>query len=113
MAPRQAKAAPKGAPRANIPEQTLVVDNGGYTIKAGLAHISSAPELENCHIIPNCVARNRDRRVYIAAQLDECKDFGEMAFRRPVERGYIVNWESEKAIWEKSFFDQDAIVKVR
>ena len=32
-------------------------------------------------------------------------DFGELAVRRPVERGYIVNWEGEKAVWEHMFAD--------
>lgn len=28
-----------------------------------------------------------------------------MVFRRPVEKGYIVNWEAQKEIWEYSFND--------
>jgi actin-related protein 6 len=26
-------------------------------------------------------------------------------FRRPVEKGYVVNWEAEREIWDQSFFD--------
>jgi actin-related protein 6 len=29
-----------------------------------------------------------------------------MVFRRPVEKGYIVNWEAQKEIWENAFFDE-------
>lgn len=29
-------------------------------------------------------------------------------FRRPVEKGYLVNWEAEKEIWEHEFFEDKA-----
>lgn len=64
--------------------QTLVVDNGAYTIKAGFA--TPGAGLDDCLTISNCVARGRDRKVFVGAELDSCKDFGGMAFRRPVER---------------------------
>lgn len=63
---------------------TLVVDNGAYTIKAGYA--APGAGLENCNVIPNCIARARDKKFYVGAELDLCKDFGGMNFRRPVER---------------------------
>ncbi|KAL8750175.1 MAG: hypothetical protein Q9184_006519, partial [Pyrenodesmia sp. 2 TL-2023] len=86
-----------------LPSQTLVVDNGAYTIKAGFA--APNPDLTDCHVIPNCLARERDRKVWVGAEIESCRDFGEMAFRRPVEKGYLVNWEAEKAIWDSSFLD--------
>jgi actin-related protein 6 len=97
---------PKGSKKASTATQrnTLVVDNGGYTIKAGLLAASAEPSYEDCRVSPNCIARStRDKRTYISSELDSCKDFGELAFRRPVEKGFIVNWESEKAIWEHEF----------
>ncbi|KAI9820204.1 MAG: Actin- protein 6 [Pycnora praestabilis] len=103
--PRQAKSTEQA-----LPEQTLIVDNGAYSIKAGFA--TPAADLdESCKVIPNCIARGRDKRIWIGAQLEKCKDFGEMAFRRPVEKGYLVNWEAEKEIWDNSFFDKDAKLK--
>ncbi|KAI4096649.1 MAG: hypothetical protein LQ344_000789 [Seirophora lacunosa] len=86
-----------------FPSRTLVVDNGAYSIKAGFA--SPTPDSTNCHLVPNCLARERDRRVWVGAEIDTCRDFGEMAFRRPVEKGYLVNWEAEKAIWDSTFLD--------
>ena len=95
----------------SLPEKTLVVDNGAYSIKAGFA--TSSPNVENdCHIIPNCITRSRDKKIFVGAQLEKCRDFGEMSFRRPVEKGYLVNWEAEKEIWENSFFDKAARLKV-
>lgn len=92
-----------------LPEQTLIIDNGGFTIKAGYA--TPSPKLEQCQIIPNCLARDRERRVWIGSQLNYCKDFGEIVFRRPVEKGCLVNWETEKAIWDHTFFDTGAQLK--
>ncbi|EPE28844.1 Actin-like ATPase [Glarea lozoyensis ATCC 20868] len=107
------------------PRRTLVIDNGGHTIKAGFSSPafadpppapsddSQTPQtaLPLPSIIPNCLARDRDKKVYIGSQLSRCDDFNEMIFRRPVERGYLVNWEAEKEIWEHEFFDQKAALK--
>ena len=103
--PRQQKTAEQP-----LPQQTLVVDNGAYAIKAGF--VSESPKLDDCRVIPNCVARDRGKKVWIGEQLERCTDFGEIVFRRPVEKGYLVNWEAEKMIWENSFFDQGAKLKV-
>jgi actin-related protein 6 len=90
--------------------RTLIVDNGAYTIKAGFA--SSDPSYIDCHIIPNCIARSRDRRSLVGTQLESCRDFGGMAFRRPVEKGYLVNWEAEKEIWDHTFLESESPVHV-
>ncbi|KAK9245147.1 actin family [Lipomyces tetrasporus] len=83
-------------PVAAQPRATLVLDNGAYTIKAGYATVE-APS-----IIHNCLARGRDRRVYIGDEfLTQCKDFSGVVFRRPFEKGHLTNWESEKAIWDR------------
>ena len=94
-----------------LADRTLVVDNGGNTIKAGF--VSADPVLEDCHIIPNCIARDRARRIWVGSQLEKCNDFGEIAFRRPIEKGFVVNWEAEKAIWDASFRDKGAALQVR
>jgi actin-related protein 6 len=109
--------APKGSKKASaaIPSQTLVLDNGAYTLKAGLVSSDSTEASYNdCTVIPNCIARStRDKRTYVASELDHCKDFGELAFRRPVEKGFIVNWEAEKAIWEHEFMGSSAVGGLR
>ncbi|KAL8725301.1 MAG: hypothetical protein Q9166_007450 [cf. Caloplaca sp. 2 TL-2023] len=84
-----------------LPNRTLVVDNGAYTIKAGYS--SSTPSLDDCHAVLNCLARERDKKVWVGSEIETVKDFGEVAFRRPVEKGYLVNWEAEKAIWDSTF----------
>ena len=104
--PRQSKAVER-----SLPERVLVVDNGAYTIKAGFANAVPDPDTD-CHVVPNCIAKSRDNRVWIGAQMEKCSDYGDMAFRRPVQKGFLVNWEAEKEIWEKTFLAKDAEVKV-
>lgn len=89
--------------------RTLVADNGSYTIKAGF--VSDNPAYADCHLVPNCIARSRDRRSLVGTQIESCRDFGQMAFRRPVEKGYLVNWEAEKEIWDRTFLDADSPVQ--
>ncbi|KAK2594276.1 Actin-related protein 6 [Conoideocrella luteorostrata] len=90
------KAKPAPPPR---PTSTLIVDNGAFTIKAGVV----APDgpVGEPRIIPNCIARDRSKRTYLASDLARCRDHGELQFRRPVERGFIVNWEAQKEIWDQ------------
>jgi actin-related protein 6 len=83
---------PKGSRKSAIaaPSNTLVLDNGAYTIKASLLTSAARdPSYDDCAVIPNCIARSiRDKCSYTASELDSCKDFGELAFRRPVEKGF-------------------------
>ncbi len=110
MAPRKSK-----VHQPSPPTRTLVLDNGAYTIKAGFVsdnddNTSNGDEnaTEQPRIIPNCIARDRDRRTYVGSELARCRDFGEIVYRRPVEKGFIVNWEAQKEIWEREFFDDKA-----
>ncbi|KAM4062706.1 actin domain-containing protein [Hirsutella rhossiliensis] len=87
------------------PQTTLVLDNGAYTLKAGLvARGSKDDDTAAPLVIPNCIARDRARNIYVGADIDKCRDCGEMQFRRPVEKGFIVNWEAQKEIWDHHLF---------
>ncbi|KAF2133636.1 actin-domain-containing protein [Dothidotthia symphoricarpi CBS 119687] len=94
---------PKSRKPAVPQTKTLILDNGAYTLKAGLLPPSSTPpSYADCAVIPNCIARStRDKRSYVGSELDDCRDFGELAFRRPVERGFVVGWEAQKGVWER------------
>lgn len=93
----------KAAAAAGRPQTTLVLDNGGYTLKAGVAG-GDGPA-----VVPNCLARDRARRVYVGADVRRCRDYGEMHFRRPVEKGFIVGWEAQKEIWDHELFGASPI----
>lgn len=84
------------------PQTTLVLDNGAYTLKAGL--VARASDAAAPVVIPNCIARDRARNIYVGADVERCRDYGEMQFRRPVEKGFIVNWEAQKEIWDHHLF---------
>lgn len=80
----------------------LVIDNGGYSIKYGFSSDDSP------RIAPNCIAKSVfDKKTYIGSQILGCKDFSSLRFRRPIDRGYLVNWESEKVIWDHLFSQKD------
>ena len=107
--PRPLKHTTRAPP--SLPVSTFVLDNGGYTIKAGYAPSSLRPDdqkfLQSCHTIPNALARTKDRRIHVAAQIDDSTiQWNEAAFRRPVEQGQVVGWEAQREIWDFSFFDQ-------
>lgn len=87
------------------PSSTLVLDNGADTIKAGFV---TGDKVDGPRVIPNCVARDRHRKTYVGSELEKCRDFGELAFRRPVEKGFVVSWEAQKEIWDREFFDDKA-----
>lgn len=93
----------------SIPPKTFIIDNGAYTMKAGYASDPSKDALSSCISIPNALVKTRDNRVVIGAQLTtNVGDWNEAMFRRPVEKGFLVNWEAEKEIWEQSFFEDKA-----
>ncbi|XP_055947312.1 actin-related protein 6-like isoform X2 [Argiope bruennichi] len=77
----------------------FVLDNGGYTVKAGFS-TDSEPRF-----IPNCItkAKSERRRQFIGTQLDECKDFSGLYYSYACTRGYVLNWDVEKQIWDHIF----------
>lgn len=94
---------------SSLPRTTFVLDNGAHTIKAGFAPDETVPDneiLDQCEKIPNCVVRSRERKTYIATQIDEITQWSEAIFRRPIENGQLVSWETQKEIWDHSIFDE-------
>ncbi|XP_077528758.1 actin-related protein 6-like [Haemaphysalis longicornis] len=77
----------------------LVVDNGGGSIKAGFT-TQNAPR-----ILPNCItkAKSERRRQFIGDQLDDCKDMSGLFYLLPFQKGYLVNWDVEKQVWDYMF----------
>ena len=81
-------------------------------MKAGYA--STLPPSEAvtaCSQVPNTLVKTRDNKVVIGSQLSTVTDWNEAMFRRPVEKGYIVNWEAEREIWDQTFFDENAAAR--
>lgn len=77
---------------------TLVLDNGAYTAKIGYSH-------ENVSVIPNCQFRSKTSRLktFTANQLDEIKDPSGLFFILPFQKGYLVNWDVQRKVWDHLF----------
>jgi len=77
----------------------FVLDNGGYTIKAGF--VSSVEP----RIMPNAVmkAKSERRRPFIGDQLEECRDVSGLYYILPVQKGYLINWDTQKDVWDYLF----------
>ncbi|KAL9108123.1 MAG: hypothetical protein Q9227_007099 [Pyrenula ochraceoflavens] len=100
---------PKPVPQ-ELPSSTFVIDNGANSLKAGFAAsvgASHSEALSQCEVVPNAIVRTRNKRIYVGAQVDNVENWNEAIFRRPVERGQLVNWEAEKEIWDQSFFQPE------
>lgn len=77
----------------------FVMDNGAASIKSGLA------TNETPHIIPNCKmkVKSERQRQYIGDQIDDCKDCSGMYYILPHQKGFIINWDTEREIWDYLF----------
>ncbi|CAI5497631.1 unnamed protein product [Closterium sp. Naga37s-1] len=78
--------------------RVVVLDNGGATCKIGFGG-----KAEPVKVIPNFVAKAKSlKRPFVA-------DLG-LGVLRPVDRGYVVNWDLQRTIWDRAF---SGILKVQ
>lgn len=121
MVPRRKKSSPPFHPDPHPPapvptaaSTTLVLDNGGGTIKAGL--VSSASPAPSPRIFPNALARpgpnaalpptgpsKRPYGLLAAGEITSAPDFSAMSFRRPHDRGFIARWDAQRDVWAAVF----------
>ncbi|KAL4073333.1 actin family [Scleroderma yunnanense] len=79
---------------------TVVLDNGGSTIKAGIVRPGHEDD-GGLRVIPNAVVRSKgDRATYVGHEISRCRDFSSLHYRLPFEKGYLVDWDAQKAIWD-------------
>lgn len=76
----------------------LVIDNGAWELKAGLASMRS-PALA----WPNCTVKRTTGGVKRLLVGDETREAREAAtvYRRAHERGYVVDWTTQKRVWDR------------
>ncbi|KAG7445611.1 actin-like protein ARP6 [Guyanagaster necrorhizus] len=78
---------------------TIVLDNGGHTIKAGIGGTDTPAQL-----IPNAIARSKSKSTtYFGHELLQCTDHASLSYRLPISKGLIVDWDAQKAIWDGLF----------
>lgn len=82
---------------------TLIIDNGSYEIKIGLSNTTP----DSIKRVQNSISRTKDKRLLIANQLDTVNDISGMIFKRPIEKGHLTSWETEKLVWDYCFTCQD------
>ena len=55
-------------------------------------------------VVPNCVAKPKgEKRSYVCEEIHDIKDISSLNLRRPIDRGYVVNWGLQKDIWDHVF----------
>lgn len=74
----------------------FVLDNGGGQLKAGYSNMAGP------RLIPNCItkAKSEKRRAFIGDQMDDCRDMSGLYFMNSFQKGYLVNWDTQKSIWD-------------
>ncbi|GAA5880812.1 hypothetical protein JCM16303_005125 [Sporobolomyces ruberrimus] len=94
----------------------LVFDNGGHSIKSTFTspvdpYASLAPDAVSNY--RNAIVRSKtEKRTYIADEWDQCRDFGGLTFRVPMDKGILNNWEIEKQVWDRVFSGRGRSLKL-
>eukprot|EP01043_Picozoa_sp_COSAG02_P038253 COSAG02_NODE_2936_length_7703_cov_33.498816_3_plen_450_part_00 len=90
-------AAAAEAAGAGAGEAAVVMDVGAYCIKVGLAG-----QVLPSRVLPSVVAREGDRRKYVGDAISQCADPSGLTFRRPCEKGYVMNWDVMQELWDRA-----------
>lgn len=81
----------------------VVLDNGASTVKAGILDAAGSQP----RIIPNAVIRSKgDKATYIGHEFERCRDYSALHYRLPFEKGLLVDWDAQKAVWDGIFSDE-------
>uniref|UniRef100_A0A1B6G3R9 Actin-related protein 6 n=1 Tax=Cuerna arida TaxID=1464854 RepID=A0A1B6G3R9_9HEMI len=80
-------------------DNVYILDNGAYTAKVELSKATTP------RIIPNCImkAKSERRRPFIGDQVEECRDASGLFYLLPFQKGFLVNWDVQKNVWDYIF----------
>ncbi|XP_043706461.1 actin-related protein 6-like isoform X1 [Telopea speciosissima] len=77
----------------------VVLDNGGGLCKAGIGG-----DRNPTAVVPNCLGRpSASKKWLVADQLQACEDLTSATLRRPFDRGYLINPDLQKEVWDRIF----------
>ncbi|XP_072036241.1 actin-related protein 6-like [Amphiura filiformis] len=78
---------------------TVILDNGAYHAKIGVS-TESGPRL-----VPNAImkAKSERRKQFIGSQIDDCKDLSGLYYILPFQKGYLINWDVQRQVWDYLF----------
>jgi actin-related protein len=85
-------------PRTQVSAPAVVIDHGAYTTQVGLAG-----QPRPTRTMPTAVARTGDSRKYVGDAIDGVQDPSQLHFRRPFDRGYLMNWDVTQELWDRAF----------
>ncbi|XP_014666700.1 PREDICTED: actin-related protein 6-like [Priapulus caudatus] len=77
----------------------VILDNGAYTAKVGFSTDNESRVVANY----KAKAKNERKRAFIASQLDDCKDYSGLYYLLPFQKGFLVNWDVEREVWDFIF----------
>lgn len=79
--------------------QRVVIDNGGHTCKVGFA---GQPDPVRCML--NGVVRSKGPtgKVYVGDEYEGCPDYSALQYRLSLERGCLVNWDTQAEVWSRA-----------
>ncbi|KRX70473.1 Actin-related protein 6, partial [Trichinella sp. T6] len=74
----------------------FIMDNGGYSVKAEHS-LSKCPK-----VTPNAVMKSKRerRRVFVGDEVEECGDCSSLFYSLPIQKGYLLNWEVQRKVWD-------------
>ncbi|KAJ9569671.1 uncharacterized protein HLK63_L16159 [Nakaseomyces glabratus] len=81
--------------------QAIVIDNGSYQVKFGLAS-EVRPR-----VALNALAKDKYGVTHLSNQVQNIKDISSVVFRRPHELGQLTSWELESCIWDYCLYNPD------
>ena len=78
---------------------TIVIDNGGHRCRVGFAG-----EAEPRRTMMNGMAKSKtEHKTFVADQVEKAKDFSALQYRLSLERGVLVNWDTQAEVWARAF----------
>ena len=73
---------------------SLVIDNGGGAIKAGLDSFDSPVHAANM-----TAKVSKSMQYLVSEAINDCRNGSSLNFIRPFDRGYLNNWQCEIDVW--------------
>ena len=93
----------------SAPLDGVVLETGASHVRPGTipVHSGALPYLAR-H--PNAIARTRPgvrRQVLVGNEIeDACLDYGGLQLRLPIDRGMVVDWAAQKAVWDRALAER-------
>eukprot|EP01001_Neometanema_parovale_P006313 NODE_2682_length_1363_cov_118.131452_g2548_i0.p1 GENE.NODE_2682_length_1363_cov_118.131452_g2548_i0~~NODE_2682_length_1363_cov_118.131452_g2548_i0.p1 ORF type:complete len:392 (-),score=57.69 NODE_2682_length_1363_cov_118.131452_g2548_i0:100-1275(-) len=93
-------------------ERVVVIDNGGYSIKAGYAGEQAPRAVFPCVVgeprNKGVVMATGDKEYYVGDQAQERR--GCLSVTIPVHNGEVVNWKDMERLWNHTFYNELRLV---